>query len=81
MRRIIGNLKRAGDQPHEDIYTKNNDEKPKHSLVFRDAPHPFSNRESLQGQVLRILKDEITQVKDGAKPDGDTIRFAYDAFI
>lgn len=37
-----------------------------------NAPHPFTDREALQSQILRILESQIAQIEDSAKP-GDRI--------
>lgn len=36
------------------------------SLGITNTPHPFTDGETLQGQVLRVLKDEVTQIEDGS---------------
>ena len=32
-------------------------------------PHPFADRESLERQVLGILKDQIAKIEDGSEPE------------
>ena len=35
-----------------------------------DSPHPFSNRELLESEVLRVLECEVAQVEDSPQPSG-----------
>lgn len=30
--------------------------------------HPFADRVPLKGEVLRVLEDEVAEVKDGTQP-------------
>lgn len=31
-------------------------------------PHPFSDGKALEGEILRVLEEEIAEVKDGTEP-------------
>ena len=34
----------------------------------RAVPHPLADGKALEGEILRVLKDEIAKVEDGAEP-------------
>ena len=34
----------------------------------RAAPHPLANGKALEREILRVLKEEIAKVEDGAEP-------------
>ena len=36
--------------------------------VVRNLPHPFTNGEPLQSQVLRELENKITNIEDRSQP-------------
>jgi hypothetical protein len=65
-----------GDAPYEDVDTNLRESEnvelrvrtTKSHYCSYTSPHPFSDREALKSDILRVLKDEVANVENRAEP-------------
>lgn len=60
---LASSMGAKGYTPYEDVNTELCISFVKYRNVRIESPHPFSNGESLESEILRILEDEIADVE------------------
>jgi hypothetical protein len=82
---MAGGVRHQGDGPYEDVYARMKYEFIS-VLVGKHVPHPFTNREFLERQILWVFEGKVTEIEYGSKPGVDcliipskTIKYNRDA--